>query len=283
MHMTCRPARYLLVLALSLALAPTTTASAAPAAMRHALPNPDMLPPVRQLSLSARTATQPLAASGADKRPDIADVGDVDSFGNALRWLGVTQASVVLSDACDPVLPGAADQCVVVAAPGLPTAFNFRDIARITLPRNAAESLLCHWFSPVLTMTYANPGTVPAMGQLSYSPTLTIDNPVLDDPALINAATGLPFNGSLETSMTASERFIEPLDPGAVQSVRDRDSAVCIAGFITRRALVDNFGLTAAQAKEFFKRKTTVHLNVSGSSRYVSDANLIFGLRIIGD
>lgn len=274
--------RFLMVLALPFCFAPTLAMAAPPTGAGRAVPSADLLPGVRQLTLSARTATLP-ATTGGEKKPDIVDVGDVDSFGNALRWLGVTQASVVLGDACEPAAPGAADQCVVLAAPGLPTTFAFRDIARITLPKNASESLLCQWFSPVLTMTYANPGTVPVMGQLSYSPTLTVDNPVLDDPALINAATGLPFDGSLETSMTASERFIEPLAPGAVQSVRDRDTATCIAGFINRRSLVDTFGLTPAQAREFFKRKTTVRLNVSGSARYVSDANLIFGLRIIGD
>ena len=42
-------------------------------------------------------------------------------------------------------------------------------------------------------------------------------------------------------------------------------------------------GLTAAQAKEFFKRPTTVRLNVRGQVQYVDSATLYFGLRIIGD
>jgi len=74
-----------------------------------------------------------------------------------------------------------------------------------------------------------------------------------------------------------------PLRPGVQITERTRHSAVCIAGFLTRRALVDTYGLTDAQVTEFFKKPTTVRLNVRGSSQHVSGASLIFGLRIVGD
>jgi hypothetical protein len=106
---------------------------------------------------------------------------------------------------------------------------------------------------------------------------------VLSDPALIDPSTGLPFSGSLQTGMTSSERFEVPLPAGIGITERTRDSAVCIAGFISHKALVDNYGLTEAQATEFFKQETTVRVNIAGSAQYVEDAQLIFGFRIIGD
>jgi hypothetical protein len=121
------------------------------------------------------------------------------------------------------------------------------------------------------------------VASLQLSPTLTVENAVLADPALVDPATGLPYGGSLTTSMTSSERLEVPLPAGISVQRRERDSNVCIAGFLSRKYLVEVFGLTEAQAKEFFKHQTTVRLNVRGSSRYIDYASLIYGLRIIGD
>ena len=106
---------------------------------------------------------------------------------------------------------------------------------------------------------------------------------MLDDPALINPMTGLPFGGRLDTGMTSSEFHETPLPPGASFTQRSRDSAVCIAGFLSKRALVDNYGLTEAQANAFFQQETLVRMNLIGAVNHVADANFIFGLRIIGD
>ena len=157
------------------------------------------------------------------------------------------------------------------------------DIAHVSLPAKSANSLLCYWFSPLLSVNYLNPTAANDVGLLAYSPTLTVESEVLDDPALIDPTTGAPFNGKLVTGMTASERFEVPLAPGQQQFERSRDSAVCIAGLLSQRALVDTYGLTDTQAKQVFKKPVTIRLNVSGNVRLVDEASLIFGLRIVGD
>jgi hypothetical protein len=246
--------------------------------------SPDLLPDTRQRALSQRARTVPVApGTSAAKALSVEDVGDVDSFGREVRWLGVTQMNIELADTCPPPGTDPSGACAVLGPPGTLTSFAFDDVARITLPGKSAESLLCHWLSPFLTTGYANPTAAPVIAMLTYSPTLTIENPVLDDPALIDPMTGLPFNGRLQTSMSASERFELPLPAGVEINERTRDSAVCIAGFLTRRSLVENYGLTEAQAKAFFKKETTVRMNISGSARYVQYASMIFGLRIVGD
>ena len=244
------------------------------------------LPAGRSAQRLARKASDGVAAKSGSSRaaaPTVEDVGDVDSFGRDVIWLGLTSAFINLSDTC-PIDPDNPDElCQVLAPAPAPTAFNFGDAAHITLPGKSTHSLLCYWFSPVLNVNYSNFGATRVLARLRYTPTLTVENPVLDDPALIDPTTGAPFGGQLLTSMTSSESFQVPLEPGISFTERTRDSAVCMAGLLSKRALVENYGLTDAQAKEFFKQPTTIRLNVSGIAQHVGFASLIFGLRVVGD
>lgn len=222
-------------------------------------------------------------AAKAARAPSEEDVYDVDSFKRNVVWLGLASAFINLSDTCptDPANPD--ELCQVLApAPGF-TPFTFDDAAHITLPGKSANSLLCYWFSPVLNVNYVNSGATPTYGRLRYTPTLTIENPVLDDPTLIDPTTGAPFGGQFMTSMTASESFVVPLDVGVNFTERTRDSAVCMAGFVSKKALIESYGLTESQAKEFFKQPTTIRLNVTGSAQNVGFASMVFGLRVVGD
>jgi hypothetical protein len=250
--------------------------------------SPDV--PVRQdtAKQAAFRSFAPVAAkAGATKAsaPTVEDVYDVDSFRREVVFLGLTSAFVTLEDACPPPDPAFPDQfCTNInPAPGAPTTFTYNDMARIKLPGKSANSLLCYWFSPLITTTYSNPTAGRVTALFRYTPTLTVTNPVLDDPALIDPTTGAPFGGQLLTSMSSSEIFQVPLEPGVTFTERTRDSTVCMAGLISKRALIDNYGLTEAQATEFFKKPTTVSLNVTGSARYVAFAGLTMGLRIVGD
>lgn len=227
------------------------------------------------------------AKRGAAKAaaPTLEEVGDLDSFKREVIYLGLTSAFVTLEETCPPPDPAIPDQfCQTInPTPGALTPFGYDDMARITLPGKSTHSLLCYWFSPVVSVSYSNPTAARTTALFRYTPTLTVENPVLDDPALIDPTTGAPFGGQLLTSMTASETFQVPLEPGVGFTERTRDSAVCMAGLLSKRALIENYGLTEAQANEFFKQPTTIKLNVVGSARYVSFAGLTMGLRIVGD
>jgi hypothetical protein len=271
----------------SIALLATLIAHAArmdPGGIATERTSPDLLPQARSQHPATPVATGRIAAGAvARAAPTQDDVGDVDSFGRSLVWLGIAQGNVDLSHACPPDDGDPATNCVALDPLPGSTAFDLQDIARVALPGKSANSLLCYWFSPVLSVQYLNPGAADDLGILAYSPTLTVESEVLDDPALIDPTTGLPFDGRLTTSMTSSERFEVPLAPGQALFERSRDSAVCIAGFLSKRTLVDTFGLTDAQAKKVFKKPLTIRLNVSGSVRNVEEASLVFGLRIVGD
>lgn len=211
------------------------------------------------------------------------DVYDVDSFGRNVRWLGLASAFVNVQTGCPkPTTPD--EYCQELnTAPGATTSFAFNDAARIKLPKYASNSLLCYWFSPVLTYTWSNPTASRVIGQLRFVPTLTIENPVLSDPSLIDPTTGVPFGGVLQTSMTSSETVQQALEAGVTLNERERDSNVCMAGFISHKSLIENYGLTPAQADDFMANPMTVKLNITGSTRYISSASMVFGLRVVGD
>jgi hypothetical protein len=219
------------------------------------------------------------AAAATTASPSPGDVGDADSFGRSLQWLGLADGDVDLAADCT----GDTFPCTVLAPPPASTSFSYSDLGHITLPARAAHSLLCYWFSPFLTIGYGNDGAAPVVAHLNYTPTVTIENPMLDDPSLIDPTTGLPFNGSLLTGMTSSETFEMPLDPGVHVTERTRDSAVCIAGLISKSTLMTTYGFTDAQARDFFRQQMTLRLNIDGTARYVDFAALYFGWRIVGD
>ncbi len=242
-------------------------------------PSPQAL---RTAQLASVSASRAKAAKAA---PTLEDVGDVDSFGREVVYLGLTSAFLTLEETCPAPDPAVPDQFCQALNPtvGAATGFSYNDMARLKLPGKATKSLLCYWFSPLLTVGYSNPTTARATALFRYTPTLTVENPVLDDPALIDPTTGAPFGGQLLTSMSSSEVFQVPLEPGVGFTERTRDSAVCMAGLISKRSLTESYGLTEAQATEFFKQPTTIRLNVTGSARYVSFAGLTMGLRVVGD
>ncbi|HEX5124086.1 MAG TPA: hypothetical protein VFV97_12635 [Rhodanobacteraceae bacterium] len=222
-------------------------------------------------------SSKPATATTASPSPG--DVGDADSFGRSLQWLGLADGDVDLAADCT----GDTFPCTVLAPPPASTSFSYSDLGHITLPARAAHSLLCYWFSPFLTIGYGNDGAAPVVAHLNYTPTVTIENPMLDDPSLIDPTTGLPFNGSLLTGMTSSETFETPLDPGVHVTERTRDSAVCIAGLISKSTLMSTYGFTDAQARDFFRQQMTLRLNIDGTAQYVDFAALYFGWRIVGD
>jgi hypothetical protein len=56
-----------------------------------------------------------------------------------------------------------------------------------------------------------------------------------------------------------------------------------MAGFLSHKSLIENYGLTPAQADDFFASPTTIRLNVTGNVQYVGELGMVFGLRVVGD
>ncbi|MEO8002289.1 MAG: hypothetical protein ABI644_10475 [Arenimonas sp.] len=214
------------------------------------------------------------------------DVGDANSFGRNVIFAGSVQSGVLqIAPDCtpDPEFPlGPNDHCVVPDVNGF-VSVNFPDMGHVLIPGKTVKTLLCHWQTPFATLLYQNPtGVYQGTARASFNANYKVENEVLSDPALIDPSTGLPFGGSFVITLT-SISDTRGLQPGDFQTYSDNDTRVCNGGLISKRALMESYGLSDAQATKFFKKDTIITMGLSGSSRRVSDGSVIIGTRFVGD
>ncbi|PYR18508.1 MAG: hypothetical protein DMF98_25600 [Acidobacteria bacterium] len=232
---------------------------------------------LKQARAEQRALAQQIAGVSA------ADVGDPDSFGRNVHFIGVAQTGLVtvtVPGGCptpDPNFPD--DRCVEAT----PTAsIDATDIGRIRLPAKASNSLLCHSLTSLPFWEFSNQTASPVTASFQYVAGVTIENEVLNDPTLIDPNTGLPFNGSLEVALgLITDR--QTLQPGDRVTRRHSNTRSCIGGLVSKLALTEGFGLTAAQADAFFKKPMTLRLNISLRTAFVDNTFVLFGLRLFGD
>jgi hypothetical protein len=217
-----------------------------------------------------------------------ATTGDPDSFGRAVKFLGLMTSGVVQMAAdCTPdpdFPPGPDDHCYNPnPTVGAETVVTYNDIGRMLIPGKSANSVFCHWQSPSSAFIFHNStGATVTNARFAVSTTYTIENSVLNDPALIDPNTGLPFNGKFTVTISTI-RDERNLQSGEVHVGRALDSRVCINGIVSRNSLVNGYGLSAAQAANFFKNDTIITLGMTVRSRHVDDSSVIVSTRIVGD
>ena len=209
----------------------------------------------------------------------IADVGDADSFGRPVNFLGMAQtAGVSISSDCTGYPAGT---CATIANPAASTTITFTGgEAVITLPARAANSLLCFTVTSLGGISLSNFTTLKQVASADILATWRIESTALADPALINTGTGLPFNGAVVGGMTIDSES-RTLGPGDFVNVNPVHSRSCISGHLSRRGLMAS-GLTAAQARAVFNGPITVRFGSSASATFAF-ATSKYGVRIYGD
>jgi hypothetical protein len=215
------------------------------------------------------------------------DVGDSDSFGRNAKWIGLMSSGTIylsdLADDCDPVnfQGGPDDHCVVLNAQPATTTFNFTDVGRMVIPAKSANSLFCHVQTPISSSLLQNYATPNLTARVVFNPSFTFENEVLNDPSIIDPATGLPYAGKITFTLPGISHQLS-LQPGENFFGRDDESRVCINGMISKTQL-KAAGLTDAQATNFFKKDTIVTMGIAGSARGVVFASIINNVRWMGD
>ena len=214
------------------------------------------------------------------------EVGDANSFGRGVNFIGTVQSGVLTIAAdCtpDPAFPpGPKDQCVVPDVNGFAN-INFPDMGKVLIPGKSTKSLLCHWQTPFGISVYNNAtGVYQGQARTNFTATYKIENEVLNDPTLLDPNTGLPYGGFINSALGAV-RDGRSLQPGESQVFRDNYTRVCLGGLISKRNLIEGYGLSEAQATKFFNKDTTITLGMIGSTRHVSNGSMIIGTRFVGD
>jgi len=211
-------------------------------------------------------------------------------------WSRVTLTRLTLSGrtvasefpgACPPdpdFPPGPEAHGSVRNAKPAPPTFTTPDAARMVIPGKSSFSLFCHWQTPVsLAVLHNTSGATIQNARFFATPTYTFQNPVLNDPSLINPVTGLPFGGQIVSPALVGIRHQQSLQPGDMVQERDDETRACINGMISKRQLTETYGLTDAQANNFFKQDTAITMGLTIQATAVEFASLVYSTRWLGD
>lgn len=214
------------------------------------------------------------------------DVGDVDSFGRNVRWLGViSYGGLTLREDCTPMDGDPPNMlCMQVDPTQMGSQMQqFTDVARMTLPGRSTNSFLCHWLTPTISGGFNNlTGYDDRNSRLALLPSLTIENATLNAPGLVDPESGLPLNGKA-TIYLSSNHLIEHLDANEQVPMRYTASRTCLGGYVSKQQLMSYYGLSETQVADFFRNPTTIRLNLQVVASQVQYANISYGVRFVGD
>jgi hypothetical protein len=218
--------------------------------------------------------------------PTVEEVGDADSFRNNVIYLGSAQTSgISLLEDCtpDPEFPPPADErCITLNAQPAPTAFDESGLDSIELRGGVSKSLLCFALTPFVNFQFNNQTGVPQPNaRFTAQAVITIESEVLDDPALIDPNTGLPFGGQMVLPLST---YGESRSIGVGERAQKNMflSRSCIGGLVSKQSLIGS-GLSAAQANQFFSRPITLTFGARGTVQIVDGASYFYGIRLYGD
>ncbi len=231
---------------------------------------------------SARESNQPALAAFEQARLSAAEVGDPESFGKRLRWLGFVQTELLdfQTDCSGAAAEG--ERCVEMPDDLSFSEFDERELASISLPAKAASTMICQWITPFIFYSFDNPSKkIEPAASLFLQPYVTVESELFDDPALTDPVTGEPLAGAYEYNAAASFYRQRQLDPGETSVDFTNFSRVCIAGILNPKQLSE-LGLTEKQIRTFFRKPITIRFNVRGSTESVGSARIFYGMRLVG-
>lgn len=228
-------------------------------------------------------AASPSRARGPASAITYETVGDPASFGKNVIYLGLAQTdSVLLEIDCSAVPQSEFSTCIPIQpAPGV-TMFNESDLASIALPGRASKSLICFTLTPLVNWQFHNTtGAFQPFAHVFVRATVRIESDALNDPALIDPSTGLPYDGEMNLTLStfAEDRS---LDVNERESAFRAYSRSCIAGVLNHHNLSLN-GFSDAQIRRLFREPMTLHFGLAGSTSMVDYGNFFYGIRLYGD
>ena len=214
-----------------------------------------------------------------------ADVGEPDSFGKNALFLGIaTSGFVIIDPTCNPadIGPlGPDDHCISPDATGNVPLTTFNDIGRITIPGKSVSNIIYAIANNTAVFSLFNPNATTQVGRISYVPSVTIVSEALDDPALIDPTTGLPFNGSFTTTGFGSLTTSKSMASLANEFQANSYTRANTVGF--SRTFFAALGLSDSVINMIYKKPVTIKLNIRVSSRWVDSATLAYSIRFLGN
>ncbi len=204
------------------------------------------------------------------------------TFGGRMVFLGLGIANIISDGTCvfapqDALPPDT--RCVAIPPAPSATTSDFQDIGSIYLSKGSARSIIWPTLTYNIDYQFNNTTGAPQRGIYRLDTYITIESDALLDPALVDAETGLPYNGKIG-GLFAPHLIDRTLSVGERIREHTRYSGVGINAFNT-----DGFfaGLPAKVVKKLFDGPMTIRYGLRIKLQNVDFTNVLFGLRLTGD
>lgn len=220
----------------------------------------------------------------------VADVGEPDSFGKNVKFLGTAVTGVVyVYRSCDPaillaeaqVTLGADDRCLVNAVGGASASATFSDMGRITIPGRSADNVIYFVLNNTISNDFQNTYANGLFVTFSFIPRLTIESAALNDPAAVDPNTGQPLNGVLTISGFGSKAFFRTIPTNESEYYDDRYSAAATRGFA--RSYFADLGLPQSVINNLYRQPMTIRLGMRVSARNIYFGQYFYSMRLTGN
>lgn len=220
--------------------------------------------------------------------PTAADVGDAETFGHAALYMGATSGfeNLVQPGDCPAATPTPSpasngDSFCDELVAGT-TFFEHKNICRINLPKKATRNIIYPALNIFLNYQLQNLGASDQQGLLSFTAGITIVSDALNGPDCTDPSSGLPCGGKMTLLFNYTYHDDRNMHPNDRQRLREVLVRVGNTG-LTRQQFHDSFGLTNASVDALFAGPMSVQLDLSGSAKLVTDANITCNMRLFGD
>ena len=218
--------------------------------------------------------------------PSAADVGDAETFGNNVIYMGAGSGFVTLSPDCSaepsPSPGPPTNQCFDLAGAPATTTFNATNICHIKLPSNSTRNVIYPALNFFVDYQLQNTTGVPQpQGLFDFVASVDIESDVLNDPSVIDPGTGLPAGGRITAEFTYRYRDDRSMDVNDRQRTRITLVRVGNTG-ITKAQLVSQ-GLSPAIVDSLFHSPMNIRMNIRGTAKLVTDASITGNMRLFGD
>jgi hypothetical protein len=208
---------------------------------------------------------------------------DPDSFGNNVKFAGEYAAGAVVLDPSPTATPPPGGETLIHLDPQpANTNFDVQDIGSFVIPKKTAKTIV--YFIPVLQYSYSlhNDTGAAASGLISFDIYYTLENAALNDPSVIDPATGMPANGKLvNLDFAFAFRKGHTLQPGEGDLQTLYYSRASLAGM--DRSFFSSRGIPNHVIDKIYKNDTTFRVHMRGSATLVSSASAALVLRAFSD
>jgi hypothetical protein len=227
--------------------------------------------------LAALTLLVPLMATGAN---------DPHSIGRNVKYLDYMLGTGVLISApgaTGPVCNPATVRCVTLNASGNGPIVA-ANVATLEIAADSTRSTVCLPTQAQISYTLKNftADGVQRKSQLLLTHRIRVESAALNDLSLIDRFTGQPFNGALNRTLPSfsDQDYLSGLQ--SINRVINLGSD-CTRGFLSRNALMQDYGLSESVARQILTQPLKLILSVGGQASGVQQAQLYFGARGYSD